>query len=562
MSNDDIRKSWEDFINDEQYKEYFLDNETIWYDTLEKVKKYINKNDQRPSAGSKDPETKILGTWIGTQVTNYKKKTKIGIMKNNDIVKSWEDFINNEKYKEYFMDNDTKWYDTLEKVKTNIDENNKRPSESSKDPETKILGRWISDQSTNYKKKTQIMTNVDIRKSWEEFVNDEKYKKYFMDKNTKWNDTLEKVKTNIDQNNKRPSDHSKDPETKILGRWICDQSTNYKKKIGIMENNDIRKSWEDFINNEKYKEYFLDNETIWYDTKNKVKTYIDENNQRPSQHSKDPKTKKLGKWMSHQQQNYKKKIGIMKNNDIRKSWEEFVNDDKYKEYFTKFIEENKIVKKSVNIKPKDELESKVDKEINKDIKINRKKSDYQELSRKMSSQTSKNTNEMFNKNPNLWEEYHEYRDHSFKGYDIPNEIPVNKIINYLESKQKHKLSILDLGCGRNLIVQHFKSNKKFKITGYDHISYNGSIKNDISKLPEEDDTIKMCIYSQSLMGSNWKEYLNEGHRVLEYNGEMIVSESIERYQLIKDYLISMNMHIKNEDYEKDKRWFFIYAIKV
>ena len=64
------------------------------------------------------------------------------------------------------------------------------------------------------------------------------------------------------------------------------------------------------------------------------------------------------------------------------------------------------------------------------------------------------------------------------------------------------------------------------------------------------------------MGSNWKEYLNEGHRVLEYNGEMIVSESIDRYQLIKDYLISMNMHIKNEDYEKDKRWFFIYAIKV
>ena len=72
----------------------------------------------------------------------------------------------------------------------------------------------------------------------------------------------------------------------------------------------------------------------------------------------------------------------------------------------------------------------------------------------------------------------------------------------------------------------------------------------------------MCIYSQSLMGSNWKEYLNEGHRVLEYNGEIIVSESIERYQLIKDYLISMNMHIKNEENEKDKRWFFIYAIKV
>ena len=33
------------------------------------------------------------------------------------------------------------------------------------------------------------------------------------------------------------------------------------------------------------------------------------------------------------------------------------------------------------------------------------------------------------------------------------------------------------------------------------------------------------------MGFNWKEYLNEGNRVLEYNGEMIISESIERYEL-------------------------------
>ncbi len=55
------------------------------------------------------------------------------------------------------------------------------------------------------------------------------------------------------------------------------------------------------------------------------------------------------------------------------------------------------------------------------------------------------------------------------------------------------------------------------------MSYNGAIKCDISNLPDEDESIKICIYSQSLMGFNWKEYLNEGNRVLEYNGEMIIS---------------------------------------
>ena len=49
-----------------------------------------------------------------------------------------------------------------------------------------------------------------------------------------------------------------------------------------------------------------------------------------------------------------------------------------------------------------------------------------------------------------------------------DEIPINKIIKYLESKSKHKLKILDLECGRNLIYQHFKYNKKMTIIGYDY----------------------------------------------------------------------------------------------
>jgi 3-deoxy-D-manno-octulosonic-acid transferase len=63
----------------------------------------------------------------------------------------------------------------------------------------------------------------------------------------------------------------------------------------------------------------------------------------------------------------------------------------------------------------------------------------------------------------------------------------------LETKINYKLSILDLGCGRNLIKEHFKDNKKFNIIGYDYVSFNGSIKCDISNLPHEDETKNMCI---------------------------------------------------------------------
>jgi ubiquinone/menaquinone biosynthesis C-methylase UbiE len=188
-------------------------------------------------------------------------------------------------------------------------------------------------------------------------------------------------------------------------------------------------------------------------------------------------------------------------------------------------------------------------------------SEYQKLTHKMTIQKSDNTKKMFYDNKNLWHQYHDSRDFSFKGYDKQEEIPVNKIIKYLESKKNHKMRILDLGCGRNKIYEHFKENNKFTITGYDYISYNGSIEADISNLPDDDESIRVCIYSQSLMGSNWKEYLKEGYRVLEYNGEMIISESVERYDSVKEYIKEIKMRIIDEEYEETKRWFFIYAIK-
>ena len=110
-----------------------------------------------------------------------------------------------------------------------------------------------------------------------------------------------------------------------------------------------------------------------------------------------------------------------------------------------------------------------------------------------------------------------------------------------------------MGCGRNLIKEHFKSNKKLDITGYDYVSFNGSKISDISKLPEDDDDIDICVYSQSLMGSNWKEYIDEGLRILRYNGEMIISESVERYELIKSYINELGCHIMKDDYLETNR---------
>ena len=62
-----------------------------------------------------------------------------------------------------------------------------------------------------------------------------------------------------------------------------------------------------------------------------VKAYTDKEKKRPINGSKDESTKKLGTWISHQQQNYSKRENIMKEESIRKKWEEFV--EEYKVHF-------------------------------------------------------------------------------------------------------------------------------------------------------------------------------------------------------------------------------------
>ena len=299
----------------------------IWINRLEEVKKYIDINDKNPSQHDKDKNIISLGYWISTQHQKYKNREYI--MKNEEIYNRWTEFINDNKYKKYFQSNEENWYDKLNEVIEYIDNYNKRPSQSNKDKNIISLGTWISNQQIKYKNKEQIMKNEEIYNSWTKFINDPKYKKYFQSNEDIWYDNLNKVIEYIDNNNNRPSTN-KDKYIKSLGQWIYDQQKNYKNKTKIMKNEEIYNKWTEFINNDKYKKYFQSNEDNWYELLNEVTKYIDTYNKRPSNNDKDKNIKSLGKWIGTQQQNYKKKTEIMKNEEIYNKWNEFINNEKYK----------------------------------------------------------------------------------------------------------------------------------------------------------------------------------------------------------------------------------------
>jgi hypothetical protein len=324
LQYEQIYNSIGDFISGKSFGER-------WYDNLEKVKKFIDDNNKRPLGYSKNQDEKYLSTWTSHQSNNYNKK--IDIMKDEKIRKCWKKFIGDEKYKEYFMSNEDVWHDNLKKVKKFIDVENKRPSSTSKNQDERYLGLWIGTQLNNYNKKNRIMKDKKIRECWKKFIGDEKYKEYFMSNEEAWYDNLKKVKKFIDAENKRPSSKNKNKDEKFLGSWIVKQSKRYNKKIQIMKDIKIRECWKKFIGDEKYKEYFMSNEDVWYDNLKKVKKFIDAENKRPSSRSKNKDEKYLGSWIANQLNNYNKKIQIMEDDKIQKCWENFIGDEKYKEYF-------------------------------------------------------------------------------------------------------------------------------------------------------------------------------------------------------------------------------------
>jgi len=154
-----------------------LDSKEKWKYTLERVKEYMDTYGERPGSNSKDKDTKQLGQWIGTQTQNYKSKKYI--MSDETIYDDWTKFINDEKYKQYFMSNNELWFENLRKAEEYIDINKKLPSKRSKDKDIKQIANWIGTQKQNYKSKKGIMSDETIYDVWRDFINDGKYKQYF-----------------------------------------------------------------------------------------------------------------------------------------------------------------------------------------------------------------------------------------------------------------------------------------------------------------------------------------------------------------------------------------------
>ena len=65
-----------------------------------------------------------------------------------------------------------------------------------------------------------------------------------------------------------------------------------------------------------------------------------------------------------------------------------------------------------------------------------------------------------------------------------------------------------------------------RVYSFDHIAINDKVTAcDMKKVPLPDDALDIAIFSLSLMGRNWHEYIAEAKRCLATNGYLLIAET-------------------------------------
>jgi SNF2 family DNA or RNA helicase len=186
-------------------------------------------------------------------------------------------------------------------------------------------------------------------------------------------------------------------------------------------------------------------------------------------------------------------------------------------------------------------------------------SDFTKLNQRINSEYSNTTHSRLQKDPRDWIEYHRlYRDARKEWSVIPYEKMIEKIIEI-----SPRLRIGDFGCGEAKIMEILGEDRVFSC---DHIAINDKVTAcDMKNVPLIDGSLDVVIFSLSLMGKNWIEYISEAKRCLWKNGSLLIAETtnaVTEGRLTNLYTILENHGFKIIKEEEMDRFTFIEAKKL
>jgi hypothetical protein len=86
----------------------------------------------------------------------------------------------------------------------------------------------------------------------------------------------------------------------------------------------------------------------------------------------------------------------------------------------------------------------------------------------------------------------------------------------------------DFGCGEAKLAEAVAD--RHTVHSFDHVAINDNVVAcDLAHVPLDDETLDVAIFSLSLMGANFADYLREAYRTLKLDGDLHIIEATSRF---------------------------------
>ncbi len=189
--------------------------------------------------------------------------------------------------------------------------------------------------------------------------------------------------------------------------------------------------------------------------------------------------------------------------------------------------------------------------------IQRRFGDLSVMNSRFNSAYSSTTHERLQENPEEWYLYHTLYREARKDWA---EIPFERIAKSL--KKRPDWIIGDFGCGE----AKFSALLPNKVYSFDHVAINEKVLAcDITHTPIEDGALDVAVFSLSLMGLNYADYLNEAYRTLRFGGLLKIAEPLSRWAEKRPELLLIIAEAGFSlvgNIEESNQFFYVDAIKM
>jgi superfamily II DNA or RNA helicase len=159
--------------------------------------------------------------------------------------------------------------------------------------------------------------------------------------------------------------------------------------------------------------------------------------------------------------------------------------------------------------------------------------DFPTMNARWNNASSSNTSERLRATPEEWEQYHTlYR----KARDNWAIVPFQEFIRWCRSREGYVIA--DFGCGEALVAKAVSD--RHTVHSFDHVAIDESvIEGDMARTNLDSESVDVALFSLSLMGSNFSDYLREAYRVLKIDGQLHIWEAQSRFDDVKRFAKSL-----------------------